>query len=151
LKFRIILSSDLAADVGASQSYDRKSNVKILFRMQSLGELPSGAVRIFILKSPALGWSAPCGSSRYAFVDGCHARRVWARSVPFRSIPRGRSPREMDIANCLKASGPCDGSSTRPLYSTVFSLPFLLLSIFYSHHPLLQFLYLQDVQSIAYR
>jgi len=38
--------------------------------------LPSGATRVFILKSPALGWPTPCGTSRYTLVDECHALRV---------------------------------------------------------------------------
>lgn len=65
------------------------------------GFLP--ATRVFILKSPALSWPTPCGTSRYTLVDECHARRVRAYFVPFRT--RGRTPQEMDIANYLKAKG----------------------------------------------
>lgn len=104
----------------------------ILVRTQSLARgLPSGAVRIFIPRSPVLGWPTPCGSSRYAL--GCHARRVWARSVPFRSVPfRGVDPRGRWISLIVSRRMGRDGSSTRPLYSTAFSLPFLLLSTFAS-------------------
>lgn len=59
------------------------------------GGFPSGAARIFILRSPALGWPTPCGSSCYALANECHAPSLG----PFRSVPfcsRAGSPRRGD-------------------------------------------------------
>lgn len=101
--------------------------------MQSLArELASSAVRIFIPRSPVFGWSTPCGSSRYALVDECHACRVWAWAWACSVLFRGVDPRGRWISLIVSRRMGRDGSSTRPLYSTVFSLSFPLLSIFAS-------------------